>query len=79
MNYRAVAPALGGRDRAAARQRARISRSEYVASLYREHQRALRREAKIARYTPAYREHPATPEEDALTVTSMGLLAAEPS
>jgi metal-responsive CopG/Arc/MetJ family transcriptional regulator len=61
------------------RERLGISRSEYVASLYREHQRTRRREEKIARYRVAYAEHPITPEEDALTTESMAVLASEPT
>ncbi len=61
------------------REQLGISRSEYVARLYRKRLCDLERERKIARYAAAYGRMPATPEEDTLTNASMELLRDEPS
>jgi metal-responsive CopG/Arc/MetJ family transcriptional regulator len=59
------------------RVRAGVSRSQYVANLYRAHLREVARQEKIARYAAAYGSLPATPEEDALTSMSEAVLASD--
>jgi hypothetical protein len=54
-----------------------LSRSEYVAALYRDHLNGIARQQKIARYREAYAHQPPTPEEDALTELSEQLLASQ--
>lgn len=55
-----------------------ISRSEFVAALYRQHFDRVEKERRSARYTAAYAADPATQAEQALTEASMALLADEP-
>jgi metal-responsive CopG/Arc/MetJ family transcriptional regulator len=54
-----------------------VSRSEFVAALYRQHFDRIEKERRIAQYTAAYAADPATPAEQTLTEASMALLAAE--
>ena len=61
----------------AERGRIGVSRSQYVANLYRAHLRDVARQDKIARYAAAYASHPATPEEDSLTAMSEAALASD--
>jgi metal-responsive CopG/Arc/MetJ family transcriptional regulator len=49
------------------RERLGISRSEFVARLYREHMRRVEHDARVARETAAYSRQPYTEEEDAWT------------
>lgn len=52
-----------------------ISRSEFVAALYRAHLKDVARREKIARYREAYGRFPPTSEEDALTSMSLDVMA----
>lgn len=54
-----------------------ISRSAFVAQLYRRYLDDLDEEERVARYRTAYAALPVTAEEQALTEASMDLLAAE--
>ena len=65
----------------AERERVRLgmSRSDFVASLYRSYLREAERERKIARYKAAYERLPASPEEDALTQESTELMLTGPT
>ena len=60
------------------RARTHMSRSEFIANLYRRYHDELEMERRIARYKAAYAKLPETDEERALTEMSMQLLAAEP-
>lgn len=55
-----------------------ISRSQFVADLYRRYRDEIERERRIARYSAAYSAMPATEEENALTEASMDLLFNDP-
>jgi metal-responsive CopG/Arc/MetJ family transcriptional regulator len=57
------------------RQELGMSRSEYIASLYRTHQEERKLQQKIERYSAAYAQTPASAEEDALTESSERVLA----
>ena len=47
------------------RERRQISRSEFVAELYRRHLQAIEEERRVARYAAAYAKQPVTEEERA--------------
>jgi hypothetical protein len=51
-----------------------LSRSEFVANLYREHLRQAEHEARVARYAAAYAEHPEA-TDDLAWVTDAGAAA----
>ncbi|HEV7465727.1 MAG TPA: hypothetical protein VGP96_05480 [Candidatus Dormibacteraeota bacterium] len=53
------------------RTRRGLSRSEFVANLYREHLRQTEHEARIARYAAAYARHPEA-SDDLAWVTDAG-------
>ncbi|MBV9282887.1 MAG: hypothetical protein JOZ41_22660 [Chloroflexi bacterium] len=61
------------------RTRRYLSRSAFVANLYRRYCDELEAERRAARYAAAHAQLPETPEEQVLTVASMDLLATEPS
>jgi hypothetical protein len=54
-----------------------MSRSEFVAGLYRSYLRDAERQQRIDRYREAYLRVPPGSEEDALTTESMELLGSE--
>jgi phage gp46-like protein len=60
-----------------------LSRSEFVANLYREHLRQAEQEARIARYAAAYARHPEASDDlawvtDAGAATLADVAAEEP-
>lgn len=59
------------------RQRARISRSQFVADLYRRYREALEERRRVARYAAAYAKTPSTEAEDYLVSRSAELLLAD--
>ncbi len=59
------------------RAKRHISRSEFVASLYREYLHKVEEEERVRRYAAAYAKLPSTEEEEALTVASMELLFSD--
>jgi metal-responsive CopG/Arc/MetJ family transcriptional regulator len=58
----------------AERHKRGVSRSEYVADLYRHHLHALELQERVARYAVAYAAHPADPAEDAVVAAGAATL-----
>ncbi len=56
------------------RRRTHLSRSRFVADLYRRYQEALEERRRVARYAAAYGKVPATDAEDYLTDRSAEVL-----
>ena len=60
------------------RQRAHVSRSEFVADLYRRYRETVEERRRVARYATAYGKVPTTEAEDYLTERSAGVLFGDP-
>ncbi|MGH3428148.1 MAG: hypothetical protein ACRDQZ_11385 [Mycobacteriales bacterium] len=57
------------------RRRRCVSRSQYVADLYRHHLGELELQDRVARYSAAYQAQPADPAEDAVMAAGAAALA----